>query len=65
LAILVCATQPGRADDPNIHAKLKALAVERPRFGYRRPGVMLERKEFEEELKRLRRLKDGNRQKGS
>lgn len=45
-----------RADDSDVRAKLKALAAERPRFGYRRLGVMLEREGIIINHKRLHRI---------
>ena len=45
-----------RADDSSVRAKLRALAAERPRFGYRRLGVMLEREGISLNHKRLHRL---------
>jgi len=45
-----------RADDSSVRAKLRALAAERPRFGYRRLGVMLEREGISINHKRLHRL---------
>ena len=45
-----------RADDSDIRSKLRALAAERPRFGYRRLGVMLEREGTSINHKRLHRL---------
>jgi putative transposase len=48
--------RPGRADDSDVRAKLRTLAAERPRFGYRRLGVMLEREGIRVNHKRLHRL---------
>ena len=45
-----------RADDSGVRAKLRVLAAERPRFGYRRLGVMLEREGISINHKRLHRL---------
>jgi putative transposase len=45
-----------QADDSDIRARLRALAAERPRFGYRRLGVMLEREGVRVNHKRLHRL---------
>jgi putative transposase len=45
-----------RADDADVRARLRALAAERPRFGYRRLGVMLEREGTRVNHKRLHRL---------
>jgi putative transposase len=45
-----------RADDSDLRARLRAVAVERPRFGYRRLGVMLEREGVSVNHKRLHRL---------
>jgi putative transposase len=48
--------RPKRADDSDVRARLRALAAERPRFGYRRLGVMLEREGTRVNHKRLHRL---------
>jgi putative transposase len=48
--------QSKKADDAAIRQRLKALAVERPRFGYRRLGVLLEREGVTVNHKRLHRL---------
>ena len=45
-----------RADDSDVRVRLRALAAERPRFGYRRLGVMLEREGISINHKRLHRL---------
>ena len=45
-----------QADDSDIRARLRALAAERPRFGYRRLGVMLEREGVRVNHNRLHRL---------
>jgi putative transposase len=45
-----------RPDDADLRARLRALAAERPRFGYRRLGVMLEREGVAINHKRLHRL---------
>ena len=49
-------TPSRRADDSDVRARLRALAAERPRFGYRRLGVMLEREGVRVNHKRLHRL---------
>lgn len=43
-------------DDAEIRARLRALAAERQRFGYRRLGILLEREGIGPNHKRLRRL---------
>jgi putative transposase len=43
-----------RPDDADLRVRLRALAVERPRFGYRRLGVMLEREGMAMNHKRVR-----------
>jgi putative transposase len=45
-----------RPDDSEIRQKLKTLAAERPRFGYRRLGVLLERDGVAINHKRLHRI---------
>jgi putative transposase len=45
-----------RPDDSELRARLKSLAAERPRFGYRRLGLMLEREGISVNHKRLHRL---------
>jgi putative transposase len=45
-----------RLDDADLRRRLRALAAERPRFGYRRLGVMLEREGSSVNHKRLHRL---------
>ena len=45
-----------RPDDSSIRGRLKALAAERPRFGYRRLGVMLGREGLSVNHKRVYRL---------
>jgi putative transposase len=45
-----------RPDDSRVRTSLKAAAAERPRFGYRRLGVMLERVGVQVNHKRLYRL---------
>ena len=45
-----------RVDDSDLRARLRAVAAERPRFGYRRLGVMLEREGISVNHKRLHRL---------
>jgi putative transposase len=45
-----------RPDDSEVRTSLKAVAAERPRFGYRRLGVMLERAGVHVNHKRLYRL---------
>lgn len=44
------------ADSPEIRARLRALAVERRRFGYRRLGLLLEREGLRMNQKKLFRL---------
>ena len=48
--------QSRRQDDTLVRGRLKALAQERPRFGYRRLGVLLRREGHEVNLKRVLRL---------
>jgi putative transposase len=48
--------QSKRADDSSIRERLRALAAEQPRFGYRRLGVMLGREGVRINHKRLHRL---------
>ena len=43
-------------DHPEIRSRMRALAHERRRFGYRRIGLMLEREGFKMNHKKLRRL---------
>lgn len=43
-------------DNPEIRARMRAIASERRRFGYRRIGVMLEREGFTMNHKKLRRI---------
>jgi len=45
-----------RPDDADLRTRLRTLAAERPRFGYRRLGVMLEREGISVNHKRLHRL---------
>lgn len=45
-----------KPDDTDVRTRLKAVAAERPRFGYRRLGVMLERAGMRVNHKRLYRL---------
>jgi putative transposase len=45
-----------RPDDPVVRARLRALAGERRRFGYRRLGVLLAREGFKMNRKKLLRL---------
>jgi len=45
-----------RSDDSHVRTRLKVVAAERPRFGYRRLGVMLERAGMRVNHKRLYRL---------
>lgn len=48
--------QSRKPDDAAVRQRLKALAAERPRFGYRRLGVLLEREGVTVNHKRLHRL---------
>jgi Transposase and inactivated derivatives len=48
--------QSRKPDDAVVRQRLKALAAERPRFGYRRLGVLLEREGMTVNHKRLHRL---------
>jgi putative transposase len=48
--------QSRRPDDTLVRGRLKELAQERPRFGYRRLGVLLRREGHEVNLKRVLRL---------
>lgn len=48
--------QPRRGDDSSVRNRLKALAAERPRFGYRRLGVMMKREGLQINHKRVYRL---------
>jgi putative transposase len=43
-------------DSPEIRARLRSLAGERRRFGYRRPGILLEREGVVMNRKKLFRL---------
>jgi len=45
-----------RPDDAKVRGRLKELAQERPRFGYRRLGVLLYREGHAVNLKRVLRL---------
>ena len=45
-----------KPDNPQIRARMRAIAGERRRFGYRRIGLMLEREGIEMNHKKLRRL---------
>ncbi len=45
-----------RADDPHIVSRLRAIAAERPRFGWRRINVLLQREGIVLNHKRLRRI---------
>ena len=45
-----------RQDDVPVRGRLKELAQERPRFGYRRLGVLLRREGHQVNLKRVLRL---------
>lgn len=48
--------QSCRQDDVIVRGRLKELAQERPRFGYRRLGVLLRREGHQVNLKRVLRL---------
>jgi putative transposase len=48
--------EPTRVDPPELVAKLRAVAVERPRFGYRRLHLMLRRAGLKVNHKRIYRL---------
>jgi putative transposase len=48
--------QPRRGDDAPVRARLRALAAERRRFGYRRLGLLLKREGLMLNHKKLRRL---------
>jgi hypothetical protein len=45
-AVSVLCFRSKRADDASIKERLRALAAERPRFGYRRLHVLLRREEL-------------------
>jgi putative transposase len=45
-----------RADEPRLRSRLKELAAQRPRFGYRRLHVLLRREDFQVNHKRVFRL---------
>ena len=48
--------QSVRSDDAELRSRMKAIAAERRRFGYRRLHVMLQREGFEVNEKKIRRL---------
>lgn len=48
--------QPTRADDAPLRARLRELAAERRRFGYRRLGYLLAREGITPNHKKLRRI---------
>ena len=48
--------QPTRADSPGLRQRLKELAAERRRFGYRRLWVLLRREDFKVNHKKVYRL---------
>ena len=45
-----------RADDADLRARLRAIAAERRRFGYRRLHIMLDREGLHMNINKLRRL---------
>ena len=51
-----CRYRPRRPDWPALHDRLRTLASERRRFGYRRLHVLLRREGFPVNLKRIYRL---------
>jgi putative transposase len=50
---------PRRVDDGDLRSRLREIAAERRRFGYRRPGIMLAREGLVMNHKKLLRLYRG------
>lgn len=53
-ASCLCHSWPG--DDGDLRSRLRGIALERRRFGYRRSGIMLAREGIVMNHKKLRRL---------